>query len=74
MRYSLKRMEKNPGKGAALVHLDLSTEFYRIDYVYLGSDLEVSGLGPNFCYVQCHRAIIKVNVFSLPFQINRSVR
>lgn len=67
------------GKGEALVHLDQSKAFDRVDYRYLMSVLVAVGLGPTFLnwiitlYSKIDSIVRMIGFFKI-FSVKRSVR
>ena len=80
MRYLVERVGSRFGFGGALVNLDQSKAFDRVDDRYLAAVLRAAGFGPVFrgwiaTIYSGICSVVKLNGhFSEPFTIARSVR
>jgi hypothetical protein len=80
MRYIVERVGNKPGFGGALINLDQSKAFDRVDHRYLAAVLKAAGFGPVFrgwiaSMYSGICSVAKINGhLSEPFRITRSVR
>ncbi len=80
VRYIIERVSNKPGFGRAMINVDQSKAFDRVDHRYLAAVLRAAGLGPVFrgwiaSMYSGICSVVKLNGhLSEPFQITRSVR
>ncbi|GAB1597330.1 hypothetical protein Ahia01_000009400 [Argonauta hians] len=79
-RYIFDRVASESGLGGALINLDQSKAFDRVDHQYLAAVLRAAGLGPVFrgwvtkMYSNVSSVVMVNGYCSEPFPISRSVR